>query len=306
MKQHCRLIAAALLIAGISSASAQTFPTVPSQTVIGRTAIGTGPAQAIPFATLLAAMGAQTSFTVNSVVFVGATSGSATVSAQAVAGTPAIKWPTQSGTVATTGTSPVTVDATTGAVGCATCVVGPGSATADDVATYNGTTGKLIKDSGIAAAWLPTARGQIPGIAAGTVASAGNVGELISANISFASRVSMSNASIANSVMQTVSLTPGDWDCSGNHGFETSGGGVATEYHVEISTTNNGSLVTAPNNGCTQGTHIAYTANQGQVFPNGPCQILITVNPTTVYQKSYSTFTNSQTMYGYERCRRMH
>src|SRR5690242_17732106 len=35
-------------------AAAQTFPTVPSQTVIGRTAFGTGPAQAIPFSTITA------------------------------------------------------------------------------------------------------------------------------------------------------------------------------------------------------------------------------------------------------------
>ncbi|HEY2178089.1 MAG TPA: hypothetical protein VGH15_05855 [Caulobacteraceae bacterium] len=33
---------------------------------------------------------------------------------------------------------------------CATCVVGPGSATAGDVALYDGTSGKLIKDSGAA------------------------------------------------------------------------------------------------------------------------------------------------------------
>ncbi len=45
----------ALLLALLpAAASAQTFPTVPSQTVIGRTAFGTGPAQAIPFSTITA------------------------------------------------------------------------------------------------------------------------------------------------------------------------------------------------------------------------------------------------------------
>jgi hypothetical protein len=194
-------------------------------------------------------------------------------------------------------------------------VVGPGSATADDVATYNGTTGKLIKDSGIAAAWLPTARGQIPGIASNTPASAGNVGELVSANISFASRVAMTFQSIPNSVMQSVSITAGEWDCSGNHGFETNTGALVSEYHMEISTTGNGSLVTAPNNGCTQGTHLIYLANQGQVFPNGPCRLSVS-GTTTVNQKNYSTWGNNagvgnngtggQTMYGYERCTRVH
>jgi hypothetical protein len=55
MKKHISAaLAALLLIAGITPAIAQTFPTVPSQTVIGR--LGTpgtsGPSQAIPFATL--------------------------------------------------------------------------------------------------------------------------------------------------------------------------------------------------------------------------------------------------------------
>lgn len=303
MKQHARALAFVLALLP-AVAAAQTFPTVPSGTVIGRTQVGTGPAQAITFAQLLAAIGTPTTFTVTSILFTGATSGSASVSAQAVAGTPTLKLPTVSGTLASTGTSPVTVDATTGAVGCATCVVGPGSATADDVATYNGTTGKLVKDSGIPAAALPTVRGQIPGIVTGTAASAGNIGELISSNVAFASRFALTTATVTN--ITTLSLTIGDWDCSGNHGFETSGGGVASEYHLEISTTASPGVITAPNNGCTNGTHNNYLANQGQVFPNGPCQILTTVNPTTIYLKTLSSFTNSQTTYGYLRCRRAH
>src|SRR4051812_40934730 len=90
----------ALLAFAPSLANAQTFPTVPSSTVIGRTAVGTGPAQAIPFATLLSSMLASpltvSQVNVNSIVYAGATSGTATVSAQAVAGTTAIKWPTVS------------------------------------------------------------------------------------------------------------------------------------------------------------------------------------------------------------------
>jgi hypothetical protein len=41
-------------LAGLAPSWSQTFPTVPSQTVIGRTAFGTGPAQAIPFSQLSA------------------------------------------------------------------------------------------------------------------------------------------------------------------------------------------------------------------------------------------------------------
>src|SRR6185295_5914876 len=106
-------------------------------------------------------------------------------------------------------------------------------------------------------------------------ATAGNVGEIIEAEITFANRTAMTCQSIPLSVMQTLSVTAGEWDCSGNHGFETNTGALVSEYHVEISTTGNGSLVTAPNKGCTQGTHAIYVANQGQVFPNGPCRISV-------------------------------
>src|SRR5208337_3738544 len=51
-----------------------------------------------------------------SLIMTGHTSGTATIKAQAAAGTPTILWPTTSGTVATTGTAPVAVSATTGVV----------------------------------------------------------------------------------------------------------------------------------------------------------------------------------------------
>jgi len=53
MKQITRALAFVLALLP-ALAAAQTFPTIPSQTVIGRTAFGPGPAQAIPFAQLSA------------------------------------------------------------------------------------------------------------------------------------------------------------------------------------------------------------------------------------------------------------
>ena len=194
---------------------------------------------------------------------------------------------------------------------CATLgdVVGPASSTDNAAARFDSTTGKLLQNSALIIADTTAALSRSGGggialqaLTAGTAIPAGDVGELLTAEVSFASRTAMTSAtSIA---VTSLIATPGVWDCSGNHGFETSGGGVATEYHIEISTTAPpGPLVTAPNNGCTQGTHLTYIANQGQVFPNGPCQILATTN-TTLYLKSYSTFTNNQTAYGFLRCRR--
>lgn len=107
-------------------AAAQTFPTVPSGTVIGRTATGTGPAQAIPITTLIASMLnplTVTSVNTASVVYRGATSGTVTVAAQSVAGTRTVTWPTASGTVPVTATSPIAINATTGDITCSTCVV---------------------------------------------------------------------------------------------------------------------------------------------------------------------------------------
>jgi hypothetical protein len=126
MKQVRNLLLAAALIAGLSPALAQQFPTVPSGTVIGRTQFGPGPAQAISINQLLATMlsGPLTipSINTNSIVYKGATSGQATVSAQAVAGTPTIVWPNTSGTVADNATAPIVLNATTGNISCPTCV----------------------------------------------------------------------------------------------------------------------------------------------------------------------------------------
>lgn len=124
---------AAAFVASISPALAQ-IPnfTLPPSTVVGRSANGTGPAQAIPFSTLIAAM-LQSSLTIptvntNSVIYKGSTSGQATVSAQAVAGTPTIKWPTTSGTVPTSATSPVVLDSVTGIISCPTCATSTSAA----------------------------------------------------------------------------------------------------------------------------------------------------------------------------------
>ncbi|MDH2353495.1 hypothetical protein QCM80_22945 [Bradyrhizobium sp. SSUT112] len=129
-----RIALAAAFVASISPAIAQ-IPnyTLPGQTVVGRSQNGTGPAQAISFNTLIAAM-LQSSLTIptintNSVVYRGATSGQVAVSAQAVAGTPSIKWPTTSGTVATTATAPILLDAVTGVISCPTCATSTSAAT---------------------------------------------------------------------------------------------------------------------------------------------------------------------------------
>lgn len=188
-------------------------------------------------------------------------------------------------------------------------VVGPGSATDKAAVRFSTTTGKLIQDSALniadtTATLTRTGGGGIPlqGTNTNDSAGAGFVGEYASNEVTYAGRFAMSNAT--STTVTTLSLTAGDWDVNAVIGFETSGGGVATEYHIEISTTPPPALVTAPNEAGTVGTHVSYIANQGQVFPVGPRRVSVNAL-TTVYLKAYSSFSGSQTVYGFIRARRM-
>lgn len=121
--------AVALLLAlSPALAAAQTYPNMPANSVVGRGSVpsGGGPAQAIPFASLIANLlsGPLTVPSVNtsSIVYKGSTSGQATIAAQAVAGTPTIKWPTATGTLADSATSPLVLDPVTGILTCPSCL----------------------------------------------------------------------------------------------------------------------------------------------------------------------------------------
>ncbi len=172
MKQFLARALVALLALLPVVAAAQTFPTVPSGTVIGRTAVGTGPSQAIPITTLISTMLnplTVTSVNTASVIYRGATSGTVTVSAPAVAGTRTITLPTASGTMAVSATSPVALNATTGDISCTTCVTGSGTPTTGDLTTYNSTTGLAIVGAGYKPSQIP---GLIPATATVTISNA--------------------------------------------------------------------------------------------------------------------------------------
>lgn len=183
-----------------------------------------------------------------------------------------------------------------------------GATTDNAAARYDGTT-SLIQNSPLIIADTTgslsrNGNGGIPlqGTNTNDAAAAGFVGELLTAEVTFAGRASITTGTMA--VITSISATAGDWDGNANAGFETTGGGAASEYHIEISTTNAPTVVTAPNFGGTVGTHITYAVNQGQCFPVGPRQFLLS-GTTTCYFKTLSTFTNNQTAYGFFRMRRM-
>jgi hypothetical protein len=82
----------------------------------------------------------------SSLVVAGSTSGTASIAAQAAAGTPTLTLPNASGTFAVSASSPLVLSATTGALTCPTC--GTGSGTVTQVDTGTGLTGGPVTSTG--------------------------------------------------------------------------------------------------------------------------------------------------------------
>lgn len=188
-------------------------------------------------------------------------------------------------------------------------VAGPVSSLDNAAARFDGTSGLIIQNSSLiiddtTATLSRNGGGGIPlqGTNTNDAAASGYVGEILTSEVTYASRFGLVSGTA--STITSMTLTAGDWDVTAVAGFETTGGGVASEYHIEISTTAPPTIITAPNQGGTVGIHITCVANQGQAFPAGPRQVLISV-PTTVYLKCLSTFTFNQTAYGFLRARRI-
>ena len=70
-------IAGLFALIAASAASAQTFPNIPANSVIGRLGIGTGPSQAIPFSLLVQSLAAQQTPCAANTIMAGPTSGAA-------------------------------------------------------------------------------------------------------------------------------------------------------------------------------------------------------------------------------------
>jgi hypothetical protein len=76
--------------------------------------------------------------------FAGLTSGTATITAQATAGSPTITLPNASGTVAVSGTTPIVLSATTGALTCPTCVTSSGGGAITGTAPISVSAGGVV------------------------------------------------------------------------------------------------------------------------------------------------------------------
>lgn len=168
-------------------------------------------------------------------------------------------------------------------------VTGPGSAVANNIASYNGTSGTIIKDSGIPTAALPTAIGQIPGVTGATAATAGNIGEIATNSLVSGSATALTT-DIAKTII-SVSLTAGEWDVSGTCYF-TIAGTTTLKYALCSQSIINNSLDNAAGNYSGQefgSTGIALAESTGLAVTSPTVRRSLS-GTTTVYMVAQSGF----------------
>ncbi|WP_439398739.1 hypothetical protein ACRQ5Q_15225 [Bradyrhizobium sp. PMVTL-01] len=128
--------------------------------------------------------------------------------------------------------------------------------------------------------------GVVPGIATGTAAAAGNVGEVILSSTTTGSLTSGSTTAATS-----ITLTAGDWDISAVVDFQTAGATSVTDWFAAISTTSGTVVSSIPNSGIAHERVTATNDHSARLsFP--PTQVLPTAN-TTYYLNIQSTFTGT-------------
>lgn len=132
--------------------------------------------------------------------------------------------------------------------------------------------------------------GQIPGTTTNDDATAGNVGEFISANVLAGSAVPLTSGLISN--ITSISLTAGDWLVSGTV-FATPGSGtIISEYNVGISQTSVTFETPGPTSSRAQIVGNAFSANTQIGLSTGPCRISL-AGTTTIYLVARCNFSVS-------------
>lgn len=186
-------------------------------------------------------------------------------------------------------------------------VTGPGSAVSANIASYNGTSGTIIQDSGIPTSALPTAKGALPGVTTNSSASAGNVGEYMSVTLASGSAVSLTTSTAAN-VIATLSLTAGDWDVDGIIYFNAAATTNTTYMESSINTTS------ATRNLSVGNYAVAPIPSGGLIFGAGgatptvaaPRQRISLSGTTTIYLVAFAIFTvSTETAFGFIQARRI-
>lgn len=170
---------------------------------------------------------------------------------------------------------------------------------ASTVKTIAGNTGDFTLTNGITNSTnaIGLTVGQLPGEPTTGLASAGNIGEVVSGTSSAVALVTTVSKNVIS-----ITLTPGDWDISCNVNFVGAGSTSVTNSSSSISTTT-----------AVQNTTVGFYASSRvpasvdlQVSQNiGPTQVSIST-PTTYFLVCQATFTvNIYTVSGTLRARRM-
>jgi hypothetical protein len=148
----------------------------------------------------------------------------------------------------------------------------------------------------LAANWFPRV-----GVVNASNAAAGEVGEFISATVLQGATVALSNNAATN--ITSISLTPGDWDVSGNVALNPGGGTVVTQFVGWLSTLS-ATLPTPPQSGGESG-WAGSASGLPLLLGLGPMRVNISIT-TTVYLECLAVWATTQPGgYGFIRARRM-
>lgn len=150
--------------------------------------------------------------------------------------------------------------------------------------------------------YATAAQGQLPGIASNTAATAGNIGEHVSATVNSGSAVSLTTVTTVN--LTSISLTAGEWDVSGSAYFTTAASTNIAFLYASSS----------PTTLTLSGTPGQYVQQQLNFVPGAGVNTL-NLNPfrfslsgtTTIFFTIQGSFTVSTlTVFGYLRATRIH
>lgn len=160
-----------------------------------------------------------------------------------------------------------------------------------------------LNASNLSSGTIPAARtnGHQNGTATNDNAAAGEIGEFISSTVLVGSAVSLTNSTAAN--ITSVSLTAGDWDCSGLTVSNPNAATTQSGNYGWISSVS-ATVPTAPNNGGLGAAVYAAPAGSA-VMVTIPTHRISLASTTTTYLGTLSIFAvNTNSAYGWIGCRR--
>lgn len=149
---------------------------------------------------------------------------------------------------------------------------------------------------------IEVAAGQVPGTATNDNAVAGNVGEYISSSVGAGSAIAAASNTVFD--VTSVTLTPGDWDVTGNVAFVSGGGGIIASPAVWVSSVAT-TAPTPPNGGAYFSDTVTRAADTTNIFPTGSRRFTVPASTTlTVYVSGVTFSTGTLAAYGFIGARR--